>query len=131
MSVARDAAGLIAAVGAVLGAVSVAAGAFGAHALADTVTPERLDTFRTGASYGLAHSAAAVLAALSQARFGRWAAVAGWLFIAGVVVFSGSLYFLVLLDLPVLGAITPLGGVSMIAGWLALGHAAFWGARGK
>ena len=131
MNPVREAASSIAAVGAVLGAISVAAGAFGAHALADAVTPDRLDTFRTGASYGLVHSAAAVLAALCHPRFGRWAGVAGWLFIAGVVVFSGSLYLLVLLDLPVLGAITPLGGVAMIAGWLALGHAAFWGGGGK
>ncbi len=121
----RYARGLLTA-GAVAAAVSVAAGAFGAHALADSVTPERLATFRTAATYGLVHSLATVVAGLSRPVVGRYAAVAGWLFLAGVVLFSGSLYVLVLLDLPVMGAIAPLGGSSFIAGWLAFAHGAFW-----
>lgn len=120
---------LLLAVGAVSGAIAVATGAFGAHGLVSLVTPERLATFRTGASYHLAHALAVVLAALVAAHVpGRAVRAAGWLFIAGTVLFSGSLYALVLLDLPVLGAVTPLGGVAFIAGWLAL---AFGAGKGK
>jgi uncharacterized membrane protein YgdD (TMEM256/DUF423 family) len=68
-----------------------------------------------------------VVAGLARYAAGRLADVAGWLFLAGVVLFSGSLYALVLLDLPVLGVVTPLGGAAFIAGWLVLGHGAFWG----
>ncbi len=118
--------------GAVAGAASVAAGAFGAHSLAEAVTAERLDTFRTGATYGLVHSLAVVLAGLARPAVGRWAGVAGWFFLAGVFLFSGSLYALVLFDAPAFGALAPLGGLLLIAGWLTLGHAAFWGtATGK
>ena len=111
----------LAAVAAGLGALSVALGAFGAHGLTDRVTPDRLETWRTGASYGLAHALAAVLAgtvaALRRSPAALWA---GRLLLAGSVVFSGSLYALVLLDLPVLGAVAPVGGLTMIAGWATL-----------
>ncbi len=100
----------------VLGALAVAAGAFGAHALRGQVTPERLDTWQTAASYHLVH--AVVLLVLASAPTPRTTSFA--LFGAGIVLFSGSLYALVLLDLPVLGAVTPLGGVAFIAGWLSL-----------
>lgn len=112
--------------GALAAAASVVAGAFGAHALADSVSPERLATFRTGATYGLVHALAAVVAGAARPAVGRFATVAGWLFFAGVVLFSGSLYALVLFDLPVLGAVAPLGGTAFIAGWLAFAHGAFW-----
>ena len=106
------------------GAVAVAAGAFGAHGLRDAVTPERLDVWKTGAAYGLAHA----LAGLFAAQMGResvWARRAGTLFLVGTLLFSGSLYALVLfgaagLDAGWLGAVTPLGGVAFIAGWTAL-----------
>lgn len=115
------AARLLLALGAVAGAAGVVAGAFGAHALADAVTPERLATFRTGATYHLAHALATVVAALAARQgLGRAARVASWLFLAGIVLFAGSLYALVLLDLPALGAVTPLGGAAFIAGWIAL-----------
>ena len=114
----------LAAVAAGLGAVAVALGAFGAHGLEGAVTPERLETWRTGAQYHLAHAlagvAAGVLAALRGSAAAHWA---GRLFLAGIALFSGSLYALVLLDLPVLGAVTPLGGVAFIAGWAALATA--------
>lgn len=104
-----------------LGALAVALGAFGAHALEDAVPPGRLETWRTGALYHLVHSlagvAAGVLAAVSSSRTSLWAAR---LFVAGVVLFSGSLYALVLLDLGVLGAVAPLGGGAFIAGWTLL-----------
>jgi uncharacterized membrane protein YgdD (TMEM256/DUF423 family) len=116
----------LAAVAAGLGGLAVALGAFGAHGLEDAVTPDRLDTWRTGAQYHLAHALAAVvafgLAAVRSAGAARWA---GRLFLAGVALFSGSLYALVLLDLPVLGAVAPFGGLSFMAGWAALA-AAIW-----
>jgi uncharacterized membrane protein YgdD (TMEM256/DUF423 family) len=100
---------------AVLGALAVAAGAFGAHALRGTVTDARLATFDTAAKYQLVH--AVLLAALAHAPVGP---LAPRLITAGTVVFSGTLYLLVLLDLPVLGAVTPVGGLLLIAGWLSL-----------
>ena len=115
----------IAAWGAAAGAVAVALGAFGAHGLEGAVPPDRLATWRTGATYHLAHAVAAVLAGTLAALGGGRAAVwAGRLFLAGVALFSGSLYALVLLDLPVLGAVAPLGGLALIAGWGALALAA-------
>lgn len=113
---------LFIALGAFSGALAVAAGAFGAHALADAVTPERLATFRTGAQYHLAHALALVAAGLVRVhRPSRGVEAAGWLFLGGTVLFAGSLYALVLLNAPILGAVTPLGGVAFIAGWLSLG----------
>ncbi len=119
---------IVAAAG-VAGAIAVAVGAFGAHALRDAVSSDRLATWQTGASYHLAHALAAALAGVVAAWTGSGAAVwAGRLFLVGIVLFSGSLYALVLLDLGVLGAVTPLGGVAFIAGWIALAVAA-WRAR--
>jgi uncharacterized membrane protein YgdD (TMEM256/DUF423 family) len=104
---------------ALLGATAVAAGAFGAHALVDAIPPERLETWRTAASYQLVH--AVLLASLAVHGDPRpWARR---LLTGGVLVFAGTLYLLVLLDLPVLGAITPIGGASLIAGWAALAFA--------
>ena len=104
----------LAALGAGLGALGVALGAFGAHGLEDAVSPDRLETWRTGAQYHLAHALAAVVAGwLGAPR-------AAGLFLTGIVLFSGSLYALVLLDLAVLGAVAPVGGLAFIAGWAAL-----------
>lgn len=111
------------ALGAVVAGLAVAAGAFGAHGLRAMVAPERLATFETGARYAFYHGLALVLVgALVRLWPARTAALSrsGWLFLAGTVVFSGSLFALVLFDLPVLGAITPLGGVAMIVGWALL-----------
>ena len=109
-----------------MGALAVALGAFGAHALAEAVPVERLNTWRTGASYHLAHALALGLAAVVLRQTGsRLAAIAGWSFLGGMVLFSGSLYALVLLDLPVLGAVAPFGGAAFIAGWLCLAAAAW------
>ena len=116
---------LFLALGAVSAALGVAVGAFGAHGLEGTVTPERLVTFETGARYQLYHALGllAVGLAINQGIGGlQWT---GWLFAAGTVIFSGSLYALVLLDKPILGAITPIGGVCFIAGWALFALAAW------
>ncbi len=104
-------------ISALLGALAVGAGAFGAHALRDSVPPERLATWQTAASYHLLH--AVILYILASAPSPR--GMSFGFFTAGILLFSGSLYALVLLDLPVLGAVTPLGGVAFILGWLSLG----------
>ena len=106
---------------AALGGLAVALGAFGAHGLEGTVSPDRLATWRTGAQYHLVHALAAVVAfALASVRETAAARWAGRLFVAGVALFSGSLYTLVLLDAPLFGAVAPLGGLALIAGWAAL-----------
>lgn len=108
------------ALGALVCGVAVAAGAFGAHGLRSIVTAERLVTFETGARYAFYHGVAlalvGVLVRLWPAR-ARALVRAGLLIAAGVAVFSGSLFALVLLDVPALGAVTPLGGVLLLAGW--------------
>jgi uncharacterized membrane protein YgdD (TMEM256/DUF423 family) len=103
-------------VGAILAAVAVVAGAFGAHGLEDQVTPDRLETWQTGARYHLVHA----LALCTLGVLPSPPRVVGWLFCAGILLFAGSLYALVLLDLGVLGAVTPLGGLAFIAGWITL-----------
>jgi uncharacterized membrane protein YgdD (TMEM256/DUF423 family) len=116
------------ALGAVSAAISVAAGAFGAHALKARLPEDLLAVFETGARYQMFHALGLVAAAWASARYpGAAAASAGWLFAAGTVLFSGSLYALALSGVRALGAVTPLGGVAFIAGWLALAAAALRG----
>jgi uncharacterized membrane protein YgdD (TMEM256/DUF423 family) len=107
--------------GALFAAAAVAAGAFGAHALADRLSADRLATWETAARYHLIHALALVLLG---AIAGRWPApllsISGWLFTAGIVIFGGTLYALALGGPRWLGAITPLGGLALIAGWLVL-----------
>jgi uncharacterized membrane protein YgdD (TMEM256/DUF423 family) len=115
-------------IGAVLGFLGVAAGAFGAHAIRARVSPQRLDNWKTAADYQLWHALATVAAAIIAVRWESGAAAAaGWCFIAGVVLFSGSLYALALTDRRRLGAITPIGGVLFLAGWALLVVAATGG----
>lgn len=116
------------ALGAISAAISVAAGAFGAHALKARLSPDLLAVFETGARYEMYHAIGLALAAWAASRFpGAAAAWAGWLFVAGTVLFSGSLYALALSGVRALGAVTPLGGVAFIAGWIALALAALRG----
>jgi len=127
--------------GAVLGFIGVGLGAFGAHALRAKLLPERLATFETGIRYHLWHGLALfVVVAVGALDLVRpspryeltvvengmpWPAVAaGWLFVAGIVLFSGSLYALALTGRRRWGAVTPLGGVCFLAGWLLLALAA-------
>lgn len=106
---------------AVLGFLGVALGAFGAHGLRGRVGPEDLQIFETGVRYQMYHALALIAVAWLSTRFpGTAMTAAGWFMVAGVVIFSGSLYVLVLSGLRWLGAVTPLGGLSLLAGWLAL-----------
>lgn len=113
-------------VGALMGGLGVAIGAFGAHGLKGRLTPEMLAVFETGARYHLYHSLAILATAALMSRVeGRAIVVAGWSFFVGIVIFSGSLYALALSGVGVLGAITPIGGVAFLIGWIALAVAAF------
>lgn len=116
--------------GAFFAGVGVALGAFGAHTLGGRVTPERLDVFETGVRYQMYHALGLIALACFYAEWPSWqAAWSGYLLIAGILIFSGSLYLLVLTDTPWLGAVTPLGGLALISGWILLFWAAFSGLR--
>jgi uncharacterized membrane protein YgdD (TMEM256/DUF423 family) len=99
----------------------VVLGAFGAHALKERLSGDALLVWQTAVQYHFWH-ALALLATPQLA--GAWAKTAGWLFVAGVLVFSGSLYALALGAPRTLGMLTPIGGVALILGWLALAIAA-------
>lgn len=107
------------------GFLAVAAGAFGAHALRHRLPADLLAVFETAARYQMYHALA--LLAVAWATF-QWpassAGLAGWLFSAGIVIFSGSLYLLALTGTRWLGAITPVGGLAFLLGWIVLGWAA-------
>lgn len=112
---------------ALLGALSVALGAFGAHGLKKIVPPETVTTFETGVRYQFYHVFALLAVAILFDKFpGDWMKWAGLLFIIGIILFSGSLYVLTILKatntvgLSGIGAITPLGGLFLIAGWVAM-----------
>jgi uncharacterized membrane protein YgdD (TMEM256/DUF423 family) len=103
-------------VGAVLALLAVAFGAFGAHALKEIVTPERLQTFETGVRYQMYHALALLIMSVLPLKNNRVA----WFLLIGTIIFSGSLYLLVLSGVGIFGAITPLGGVLQIIGWAML-----------
>ena len=109
--------------GALAGFSGVAFGAFGAHALKAKLSAEMLTIFNTGVQYHLVHALALLGAAFAIDKFPQGHAhIAGWAFTFGIVVFSGSLYALAISGVRILGAITPIGGVAFLIGWLAL----FW-----
>jgi len=108
---------------------AVGAGAFGAHALRLRLPADLLAVFETGARYQMYHSLGLLAAAWAGAQWpGAQATAAGWLFTAGIVIFSGSLYILSLTGIRWLGAVTPLGGVAFLLGWVMLAWAAGRGA---
>ena len=114
-------------IGAVVGFLAVGMGAFGAHSLSDRLKAlGTLANYETAAQYQMYHALALVaVGGLAIAgRTGTAVAVAGWGFLLGTLVFSGSLYILSLTGIRWLGAITPIGGVALLVGWLALAVAA-------
>ena len=102
-----------------LGLSAVALGAFGAHGLRARLDPAMLEIYRTGALYHLIHALAVLAVALGADRLRR-ASLIVTLFTAGVVVFSGSLYTLAITSVVQFGAVTPVGGVLLMAGWAAI-----------
>ena len=122
---------IFATLGALSGFIAVGAGAFGAHGLKARLTPDLLAVFDTGARYQMLHALALLAVAWAITRWpGRAALASGWCFVAGTVVFSGSLYLLALTGVRSLGAVTPFGGVLLLAGWLLLAVAA-WRAKAQ
>ena len=113
------------ALGGWLGALGVALGAFGTHGLKSRVAADMVAIWETAAKYHLIHALALLATGWACERWpGPQTTAAGWLFVSGIVIFSGSLYALVLTGVRGLGAITPIGGICFIAGWLAIALAA-------
>ncbi len=105
--------------GALAGALSISMGAFAAHGLKAIVTPERVTTFETAARYQMYHALFMLIVALIlQSKDNNLLRWAGWLNALGCLFFSGSLYLLVLLDVPRVGMITPIGGLFFIVSWV-------------
>jgi uncharacterized membrane protein YgdD (TMEM256/DUF423 family) len=106
--------------GAVCAFLGVGMGAFGAHALKATLSPEMLAIYQTGVTYQMWHALGLIGMGLLQqltpdSKLILWA---GWFMFIGIVLFSGSLYLLALLDLRWLGMITPIGGTCFLVAWL-------------
>ena len=112
---------------ALLGSLSVAAGAFAAHGLKQILSPDTLQIFETAVRYQFYHVFALLVTGILYQNFpGKLLGWAGNLFIAGIILFSGSLYLLccvkhLQLNMLWIGAITPLGGLCFIAGWILMG----------
>ena len=116
------------AAGSIAAFIAVALGAFGAHALKSRLAADMLATFETGVRYQMYHALALLAVAWACGKWpGPWTHASGWLFIAGIVIFSGSLYVLVFTGARWLGAVTPLGGLALLAGWVCLAVAAMRG----
>lgn len=102
-------------------AAAVALGAFGAHALEDVLTPERMETWKTAVSYHFWNSLGLMGIALTSKIFDtdfKWSTI---LILTGLIIFPGTLYLLCLTGISWLGAITPIGGVAFILGWVIFG----------
>jgi uncharacterized membrane protein YgdD (TMEM256/DUF423 family) len=115
-------------IGSIIMFIGVGAGAFGAHGLSGyfALHPQLEGTYDTAVRYQLIHGLALFVVAWIAAAYGGWQPVwAGYLFVAGILLFSGSLYLLVFSQATWLGAITPLGGLAFLGGWLLLALAAF------
>ncbi|MBU5355747.1 DUF423 domain-containing protein [Paenibacillus silvae] len=107
-------------VGAILTMLSVGIGAFGAHMLKDKIGASAIATYETGVQYHMIHALGLLIIGLTAGQLGeslklKWAAR---LLFAGIIIFSGSLYVLSISGIKILGAITPIGGVAFIIGWL-------------
>ncbi|HYK56164.1 MAG TPA: DUF423 domain-containing protein [Flavisolibacter sp.] len=114
-------------IGTILGGLSVALGAFGAHGLKKIVSPETVATYQTGVQYQMYHALALlVIGVLSEKYMGSFINYAGFFFLGGIVLFSGSLYLIVSMHamnktVPTgIGIITPIGGLLFILGWVLL-----------
>lgn len=108
--------------GAVFGALGVMTGAFGAHALKSIlVQTSRVETYETAVKYMFYHSLVLLcLGMIAKSVDSEWWTWSAWMFVFGIIIFSGSLFLLILLRQNWLGAITPLGGLLLIGGWIAM-----------
>jgi uncharacterized membrane protein YgdD (TMEM256/DUF423 family) len=116
------------AAGAVIGCLGVAAGAFGAHALSTRLAADRLELFELAARYQMLHALALFAAAYAAQRWpSTLVETAGWLLIAGILIFCGTIYALAFGAPRILGAVTPIGGLSLIIAWALLALSAVRG----
>ena len=114
--------------GSVSAFLGVALGAFAAHGLKTKLPPDMFNIFEVGVRYHMYHALALLAVAWASTRWpGGSITAAGWLFLAGTIIFSGSLYLLSLSGMRWLGAITPIGGLAFLLGWLLLAWGAWHG----
>lgn len=114
--------GKLIAVGCFFGFGAVLAGAFGAHALENTLTSSELETFRIATQYQMYHSFALILVSyINTKSYKSILEISSWLFIIGTVIFCGSLYTIALSEISVFGVIAPIGGSMLIGGWCTFG----------
>ena len=107
--------------GAILLALAVLNGAFGVHALKTRLSPEMMAVYKTAVEYQFYHALGLLLVGLIGFHIeSKWLNWSGNMLIAGIVLFSGSLYALSITGIEILGAITPIGGISFVAGWICL-----------
>lgn len=107
--------------------LAVGLGAFGAHGLQGKLTERMFEIYQTGVQYHMIHAIGILIIAAVADRFGNPAMLswAGWAMFIGIIFFSGSLYILSISGVKILGAITPIGGVFFLVGWLLLAIVAF------
>ncbi|MDH7944378.1 DUF423 domain-containing protein [Pseudohongiella sp. SYSU M77423] len=117
------------AIAAINGFLAVALGAFAAHGLRARLPEDLLTVFQTGVQYHMYHALALFGVGLLCMQYGESTLLraSGWAFVVGIVIFSGSLYILSLSGIRWLGAITPIGGVAFLTGWLLLAAAMLMG----
>ena len=117
---------IIIAIAAIFGLISVIAGAAGTHALRDTLDAGALRTFETAARFQMYHALALIAIGILSIHWQtRALTVSAALFTLGILLFSGSLYILALSGIGIFGAIAPIGGICLMAGWATLAFAAF------
>lgn len=114
-------------IGSINMALAVALGAFGAHGLQPKLTERMFEIYQTGVQYHMIHAIGILVIAVAAERLGNPSILtwAGWAMFGGIIFFSGSLYILSISGIKVLGAITPIGGMFFIIGWVLLAVGAF------
>jgi len=113
-------------IGAIGAALAVSAGAFGAHILQPIISESVFITYQKAVRYQMYHSIGLILVSLlSSQALTKALNITGWSFLIGMITFSGSLYLLVFTGFSWLGAITPIGGVAFVIGWIGLAFSGF------
>ncbi|MGG7619419.1 DUF423 domain-containing protein [Bacillus coreaensis] len=109
-------------IGAINAFLSVALGAFGAHGLEGRVEQKYLEIWKTGVTYQMFHATGLLIVGVLLGRLPANALLSwsGWMMLIGIILFSGSLYVMTLTKISILGAITPLGGLSFLAAWILI-----------
>jgi len=112
---------------AISGFLAVALGAFGAHALKQRLSADMLAVYETAVQYHFYHTLALLAVAVLMVGGAQGLRLSAVLFLVGTLIFSGSLYALALSGVKILGAVTPIGGLCLLAGWACLAYAAIKG----